>query len=205
MNALRLHSDAILLYKKGRFPSAFVSSILSQEEIGKMGMVNDFVWHSSIDGRSDEEEEKKWLKLLFMHPHKQTAFWRFSPLNDYKKATFRLMDEISNGKLEAQKQGATYVGLKRIKGEISHRGRIVDPFQITAKISRAQITKINDYLLVTGFGVRYEFYSLDNDHAEALFTKKVLNSLDREWKYRSNAAIKNLKAMHVAAKKLVNE
>ncbi|MBI2410173.1 AbiV family abortive infection protein [Candidatus Kaiserbacteria bacterium] len=50
-NAIRLHKDAISLYRDQRYPSSFLLSVLSQEEIGKAHMASDFVWHSRVDGR----------------------------------------------------------------------------------------------------------------------------------------------------------
>ncbi|NIE63033.1 AbiV family abortive infection protein [Burkholderia sp. Ax-1719] len=42
LNALRLHRDAILLFKAGSFPSAFQLSVLSLEEFAKAKWVEHY-------------------------------------------------------------------------------------------------------------------------------------------------------------------
>ena len=41
-NSLRLHEDAIILFNKHRFPSAYTLSVLSLEELGKYFSLEDF-------------------------------------------------------------------------------------------------------------------------------------------------------------------
>jgi len=186
-NALRLHYDAILLYEKGSYPSAFQLSILSQEEIGKMHIVNDFVWHSKVDGRM-LDFEKTWLDLLYKHPTKQYAFQKSSPLSN---PFSHLMEEISKGSLEVKKQSATYVGFGRRNGKILTKGKIKHPFLIGRNSAKEQITKINDYLLVTGVGIRFGQYTLDNEQVENRFkNKRHLNSLHKSWPHMSGQAIR---------------
>jgi len=171
-NALRLHYDAVTLYDDGRFPSAYYLSILSQEELGKMHIINDFVWHSRVDGRMPEFEEQ-WLELLYKHPHKQHSFLRNSPINNqWSPSGRKLMQEVFDGALEAKKQGAIYVGLKRNRGKIDMKGKIKHPYQISKQQTKEQITHINDYLLVTGVGVRHGQFSLDNEEIEAVLKNK---------------------------------
>lgn len=43
-NGIRLHKDAILLYKNKSYPSAIQISILSQEEIGKAFLLEDYIF-----------------------------------------------------------------------------------------------------------------------------------------------------------------
>jgi AbiV family abortive infection protein len=83
-NALRLHYDSIHLFKDDRYPSAYFLSVLSQEKLGKMNIIDDFIWHTRVDGRMPKFEEE-WLKLLHKHPQKQTAFIRHSPISNFSK------------------------------------------------------------------------------------------------------------------------
>lgn len=43
-NAVRLHEDAVLLFNRGRIPSALLMSALSMEEIGKYFMFEKVWW-----------------------------------------------------------------------------------------------------------------------------------------------------------------
>ena len=45
-NAVRLHEDAVLLFNRGRIPSALLMSALSMEEIGKYFIFEDVWWHN---------------------------------------------------------------------------------------------------------------------------------------------------------------
>lgn len=89
-NALRLHHDSIYLFNDDRYPSAYFLSVLAQEELGKMSIIDDFNWHSRVDGRMPKFEEE-WLKLLYKHSYKQTAFIRHSPISDFSKKGLDLM------------------------------------------------------------------------------------------------------------------
>lgn len=84
-NALRLHSDLILLFISGSFPSAFQLSVLTMEELAKAQWV-DHYYYSSVtnEGFPDADFEQEWLSLLYFHPEKQLAFvarniFEFSP------------------------------------------------------------------------------------------------------------------------------
>lgn len=198
-NALRLHNDAILLFKNKRYASAFALSIISQEEIGKMHMINDFVWHSRVDGRMPEYEEG-WLELLYKHPRKQCSFQNNTPLNNHKSKSYRITDEILAGKLEVKKHESLYVGLQRPRGKVQMDGKIKHPFNIKENIVKNQITKINDYLLVMGIGIINQFYCLDATPVETLFTKQLMKSLSNKWNYMSKNAKKQINDMERASK-----
>lgn len=201
-NALRLHNDSILLFKNKKYASALALSIISQEEIGKMHMINDFVWHSRIEGRMPEYE-KDWLELLYKHPRKQYSFQSNTPLNNHKTKSYKIMNEISLGRLEAKKHEALYVGLQRPKGKIQMNGKIKHPFDIKEKIVKDQITKINDYLLIMGLGIINEFYCLDGTPVETLFTRKLIRSLSKKWAYKSKEAQKHINSIEKSFKEKI--
>ena len=105
-NALRLHEDSILLFKRQRFPSAYALSVLSLEEIGKYFIIEDFVWHSRIDGRYPPEWEQKIVGLTYNHRHKQNRFASHVDLPMFAK---RAIKDIYDGKVENKKQDSIYV------------------------------------------------------------------------------------------------
>lgn len=132
-NALRFHIDSMILFKNHSYPSAFQLSILALEELAKAKWV-DHVYYSTITNNGFPKEndeyyeehvkfEQEWLNMLFQHPIKQKAFvgpeiFDFSP---------KFVNKINEKKLEFQKQQATYVGLKRSKGNVDTTSRISVP------------------------------------------------------------------------------
>lgn len=203
-NVIRLHYDAIALYQDTRYPSAYYLSILSQEELGKMHIINDFVWHSRIYGRA-LEFEKQWLDLLYKHPHKQYSFLKNSPINNQWSPRGRaLMKEVFSGILEAKKQGAIYVGLERHRGKINIKGKIKHPFQITEAKAKEQITSINDYLLVTGIGIRHGQFSLDNEEIEVMLkNKRFIRNNFTNWRNMSIPAKLRIRAIQKFFKEII--
>lgn len=191
-NALRLHSDAIALFGDKRYPSAFLLSILCQEEIGKMHIANDFVFHNNRPEDRDEKLEEEWLGLLYRHPHKQHSFLRNSPLGNIGSAKSRaLMQDVFDGALEVKKQTSTYVGLTRKGRKIDLKGKIKHPFQISKKAAQEQITNVNDYLLFIGLGARTGGWTQDIEDIERqIKSKQFIFSISKGWKHKSPATIK---------------
>ncbi len=181
-NALRLHSDAITLYKAGRYPSAYLLSVIAQEELGKMHIVNDFVWRAKTEGQVEGFEDK-WLELLYKHQSKQYAFLRNSPLNSpFSKKGLAITEGICRGSLEEMKHNSVYVGLRKHKGRVDKNGKVRHPHQIKKGITHSQITKINDYLLVVGIGIIYGQFDLDNGKVESILkNKKFLKAIRSNW------------------------
>lgn len=195
-NALRLHSDAIALYKDRRYPSAFFLSVLSQEEIGKMHLANDFVFYNRGLDR-DEALEEEWLGLLYKHPHKQHSFWRNSPLGPLASKRGRdMMQEVFDGALEGKKQSAVYVGLGRKGKKLDLKGRIKNPFQVTKKAAYSQITNINDYLLFIGLGARTGHWTQDIEDIERqIKSKSFITSISEGWPARSPSTLKRIREL----------
>jgi AbiV family abortive infection protein len=130
-NSLRLLKDAMALYEIGSYPTSFQLSILAIEEYAKAKWV-DHVYYTSItnNGLPDVVSEQEWLRILYSHTEKQSAFfwWEkfsFSP---------RLQKAISTGELDRSKQNATYVGLPK-------RGKQID---VNARVSLPSSFKRND-------------------------------------------------------------
>jgi AbiV family abortive infection protein len=207
-NALRLHRDAITLYEARSYPSAFYLSVLAQEEIGKMHIVNDFIFYNFTTGEPRknivgiEKFEEEWLGLLYKHTRKQYAFIRNNPMQGQllfrkgKPIIRKTAQEASDGTFEIKKQEAVYVGLKRIRGKIDAKGKIRHPFQMTKKTAQEQITKINDYFLVMGIGIKYNQYSLDGSNMEnELKSKRFVTAIFLHWNHRSISAIRQIRSI----------
>ena len=154
-----------------------------------MHIVNDFVWTAHDTGQAEEFEDE-WLQLLYKHPDKQYAFLRNSPLSDqFSKRGLAIMEGVFKGALEAKKHNAVYVGLSRNKGKVDKLGKVKHPYQVKKEITKQQITKINDYLLVTGLGIRFGQFTLDNEEVEAVLkNKQFLKANYANWSTMSRKA-----------------
>ena len=185
-NALRLHFDAIYLYDNQSHPTAFYLSVLAQEEIGKFYILDDFVWHSRIDGRYSERQEKEILRLTFSHPRKQVNFILRSGF-DVDRNFFgkKFIDNVFSRELEIKKQNSIYVGLPRRGRNIDMNGRINNPITISKNQSQKQITIVNNYFLDFISGVVGGFYTCDNEDLEEIISKELLLKLKSNWGFRS--------------------
>ena len=177
-NALRLHSDAILLHHYGSYPSAFQLSILSLEELAKAKAVAH-VHYSDLTNDGDgstgmnEDWEQKWLACLYSHPWKQEAFIG-RDVFDYSPALLRF---IQSKDLEARKQTATYVGLPKKGKAVDVNARISTPERIKEKEARRFISLMNaEFLHIYSvcqsggyFGVASADELIDVDEHQVLF------------------------------------
>lgn len=182
-NALRLHFDAVALYRQQKHPSAFLLSVLSQEEIGKAHMISDFVWRS-WEHRFEEKEEEEFLGLLYKHPLKQGAFLRNSDRGMKLLTTEsgrKIYEDVFNGALEAKKQEAAYVGLRKEKGKIDIKGKVNCPIKISRAATEKQISHIHDYLVDTCAGVIADQYELDISDIKRIYNRRLYKQLRSRW------------------------
>lgn len=184
-NAIRLHEDAILLFDNGSYPSAYALSVLSLEEIGKYYQLDDFTWHSRIEGRFLPEEEEQWLGQAYQHRAKQSMFASVMRLPGFAKRAFR---EMCDGKLEKKKQDAIYVGLRRVGRKVDTRGRINVPSKVSEGAAAKQITCVNDFLVVWAGGVLGGCYAVEQTESEGLLTAQLVARLRQKWPTMSAAA-----------------
>jgi AbiV family abortive infection protein len=202
-NAVRLHGDAIHLYKDQRYSSAFQLSVISQEEIGKAHIASDFVWHSRVDGRYPLNLEKEIIDLLYKHPVKQGAFLRnsdfgFSLLTT--KQGRKIYDGVFNGELENQKQNATYVGLTKTNKKPNIKGKVLQP-TITRLKAQKQITIVNDYLIHMTSGHIIGSHELDITDVKRVLNRRLMKELLHDWKVISPG----IKTWLINAKKFAKE
>ncbi len=183
-NGLRLHDDAILLFNNKSYPSAYLLSVLSLEEIGKSIALEDYVWNNAVNGRSPEYDQE-FIKHIYNHEFKQVRFARNSD------APFNCSKAVSNifeGNLDSEKQASTYVGLRKIKGKIDYDGKIVNPLKTTQKKVLGQITIVNDYLVVLAISCIKGTHSADLLEIESFFTHEFVNRLRKQWPIMSKRA-----------------
>jgi len=157
-NAVRLHEDAVLLFKNDRIPSALQMSALSMEEIGKYFMYEDVWWHNRTEGTWSIEDMQQFLRAAYAHASKQA--W-FASHVDSPFASKPLLRILQTGKLENIKQRATYVGMPRKGKDINFDKRLTSPRQTSRRRAEGFITMVNDYIIDLAVGVRKGYYTLD--------------------------------------------
>jgi AbiV family abortive infection protein len=190
-NSLRLHEDAIILFNKHRFPSAYTLSVLSLEELGKYFSSEDFIFHSRVDGRYSPQDEEKFINLIYQHRYKQN---KFAYQIDYPGFLYfpgfakRLIKEIYAGEIEKSKQDSIYVGLYR-KNNI--KGKISTPLsRITEQKAEKQITNLNDFILCFVLGFLKGLYNVDIPDLEKILTNNLILRLEEQWPLQSASAAK---------------
>lgn len=181
-NGLRLHFDSILLFENKSYPSAFQLSVLALEEFSKSYWVEHY-YYSSItnDGFPNKDFEQKWLRLLYLHPRKQSAFFGWGISSDYNS---KFIASVENGELELRKQKATYVGLTKQKKDVDVNGRISLPTQIKNKDAKQMISLLNDYLKDMCDMKDYYTFHCDIAEKDELLNIDLKNKLDN-WKFKS--------------------
>ncbi len=188
-NALRLHFDSILLFDNESYPSAYFLSILSLEELGKVTMLDNFVWHSRIDGRYGAHEEQRSIDRIFQHQTKQNVFATNAEWFVPKK----LLQDFRNGKIEVMKQNAVYVGLTRKNRKSDLNGKVLTPYDVGMPKARRQITVVNDFLVDLTMGTMAQVYGIDTEEVESMLNENLLAELTERWKFRGRTASKRVK------------
>lgn len=187
-NAIRLHLDSIKLFKAKSYPSAYLLSILSQEELGKAFSLEDYVFYErTTPGRSSYQHleehkkfEREYIGLLYKHPWKQAGFMRFLE-GSYTPSMWKRLEKVGKGDLEAAKQKATYVGLKKKNGKPNLSGKIDSPFEFNKSTALNQITKINDSLIKLVVGQILGYYGYDNEKIVMQLSRRLYRKLITQW------------------------
>jgi AbiV family abortive infection protein len=188
-NALRLHFDSILLFEHESYPSAYFLSILALEEFGKYTLLDDFVWHSRIDGR--RKDELKDIDLILQHQLKQRVFaW---DAEDFIPK--RILDDFRSGRLEVLKQNAVYVGLERRQRKTNLKGKVIVPYNVGKEKAKRQITIVNDFLIDLTLSVMKEIYIIDTEGVELMLNDDLLRDLTDNWKFKGRKAISRIKQL----------
>jgi AbiV family abortive infection protein len=162
-NAVRLHEDAILLFKNDRIPSALQMSVLSIEEIGKYFMFEDVWWHNRTGSTWSIEDMQQFLRGAYSHTSKQG--W-FAGQVDSPFVSKPLLRVLQTGKLEGIKQKATYVGMPRKGRNINFDKRLTSTKQTSRRVAADFITMVNDYIIDLAVGIRKGYFSLDIPEVE---------------------------------------
>ncbi|MFY9462765.1 MAG: AbiV family abortive infection protein [Candidatus Sungiibacteriota bacterium] len=190
-NALRFHFDSIALFKNQSYPSCFLLEVLAIEEIGKMFLLEDLWWHSVIEGKREEKEEKEWLNFMYSHRFKQNFFVR----NFDASLKKRLSHVIVRGDLDILKQKSTYVGLRRQGKSIHLNKHIENPLDITKRMAEKLITDVSDELLVFIQGCIKGVYSVETKSVSRILCSDLFARLVAAWTMKSKRTASRLKML----------
>lgn len=190
-NALRLHFDSIFLFENDSYPSAYFLSVLALEELGKVTILDNFVWHTTTSGRRSARDEQESIDRIFQHQLKQRIF-----ANDAERfVPKKLLDSFRNGKVEVLKQNAVYVGLARKGRKTDLNGKVISPYDVGLPKARRQITIVNDFLIDLALGTIKEVYLIDNEYVESMLNEELLVELMGRWKFRGRKATARIKQL----------
>ena len=191
-NALRLHIDSILLFENKSYPTAYYLSIISLEELGKIFLLTDFLFHSRVDGRynsyKDPEiikilgnniEEGYFKKVIYNHLQKQSRFVRTFD-SDYKPRN-KYLKQMLDGILEQKKQKSLYVGLNRCKNKIDMKGRINNPQKVAKSNVEYQISLVHRSLLELVICVSQDVWTTDSDYLDEYLNEGIYYELKAKW------------------------
>lgn len=177
-NGIRLHQDAISLFRLRSYPTAYFLSILSLEEFGKADALSHFLFYWS-ESPLTEKELQDWFLELYKHPFKQKAFYRGRLTMSSLK---RLESEWKKiGMIEMLKQNSAYVGLPKNNRLVNLKGKINNPFKVKKEKAEKQITVINDYLIELTLGQIHKHLGIDNEGVQKLLNRKFLSKLYGRW------------------------
>ncbi len=200
LNGLRLHKDAITLFKVGSFPSSLALSILSQEEIGKSFLMSEVIFQN-IDNEGIGEEESVLL-LQSMLSHKTKQGWFSREVGDFFKYKYgskkrsKIYNDVLSGKIEEDKQNSIYVGLTKTKNKLNlQKGKVIDPkARIKAKQAETHITRVNDFVIELIEMTRRGLGGVNVEEVNNVLTMELVVDLERMWPTKSIASKRKLSA-----------
>lgn len=187
-NAIRLHLDSIAMFNNGAsYPTALQLSILAQEELGKAFLLEETVFRTWSKEWPEDFQKETVRDALRQHKLKQGWFNRFAVdfTARHRMVISRFTTDVVSGKLEDQKQNATYVGLTNEvvggKKKVNLSGKITHPWSIKPSDPERQITRVNDLLIVYTEGFIRGVYSTDIYDIATHMTKKLVDELCNQW------------------------
>jgi|GEM_PF-1384720 len=197
-NSLRLHLDAIRLYKYKSYASALALSILAMEELSKAYIFEDIAWHAVVDGVPIDSSLVISKSILQSHKIKHKVFTnrvfslgRIGRNNNIERKGNVFWKTVQSDRLERLKQQALYADLtfKDRKGV----QRISNPAAIKHESPKKIITIINDYLIDLAVGILGDWYVIDSEFIAAQIHRSLLRKLIKTWPYRGLVGIEAIK------------
>lgn len=202
-NSINLHFDSIYLYKIGSFGSSFYLSCISAEELGKLFILSDFLYHTRIEGSyndyKDEElikifgkdvEEGYFRKLVYNHIAKQKKIaemtWSLFTISS------KYFDNVFNGDLEIRKQNSIYVGLQRLGRKINLKSKINNPNTFNENSTKSQITQMHQLFLELTISVTTDQWTTDSFMTDDFINIDIYEELKTKWQINNDKLLSRL-------------
>lgn len=196
-NAIRLHIDSIKLFKEGSLPSAYALSILAQEEIGKSFLMAEVIFQD-VDGLGmDKEEANITLKSMLSHKTKQGWFSRQADdiFKYHGKKYPKIVQDISNGKLDEEKQNSIYVGVTKTHNKVNLlSGKVIIPsHRVKSQKVSWHITRVNDFIIEFSEGIWRDIAMIELEGIERVLTLDMAMKLEKLWPAKSKESTVKLR------------
>jgi AbiV family abortive infection protein len=173
-NVLSLQNDALLIYKAKSFGTALFMSVIAQEELGKVFIIDDLIYHNRYGEVSVDDVNKYYFgeKAFFNHKIKQIESYSMkSPFGTKKEQKF--IEYVISGKLEKLKQESLYVGLINK----SYKGRILTPKNVTKLKAKDHLNFVNNLLIEIAEWKINQSGLFDGLFIDNLINRKLLKKL----------------------------
>jgi len=177
-NSIRLHFDAITMYNNHSLPTAYFLSVISLEELGKIFILEDLIYHARYSNRNEKIELER-IKFTYSHVKKQKIFL----IDASYRMPIKFFDMIYNGGIEIMKQNSLYVGFPKNR-KIDIKDKINNPLNISKSIVKKQITIMNNSILDLVEGVLEENYIVELGDDKRIFNKALVSKLNKSWSHR---------------------
>jgi AbiV family abortive infection protein len=191
-NCLRLHQDAIMLFKSGSYSSAYFLSVIALEEMGKVLWIDFTIFQTRVSDM-DRDGQELFLKSIFQHSHKQGIF-----VHELGSDQPPISKMLKDNTLETKKQNSLYVGLPKKGKNINWDGKIIVPRMVSINAVSKQITILNDALLELILGCIKRTTSVDGKLLFNSMDQKMYYRLMINWEHmskRTNSRLKKLEAI----------
>jgi AbiV family abortive infection protein len=209
-NSLRLNHDSITMYKNESYATSLQLAVLAQEELGKAFLLEETVFRTGTKEWLPSFQHETLQRAFSHHKLKQSWFNRFAEdftSHSSKALQSKFTKDILSGKLDEQKQNATYTGLPRLSKGFNLKGRIITPRTTSADLAARQITRFNDLVVVYAEGFSRGIYGSDVYEIAKEMNQDLVQYLNDLWPQRgrdAKAVIKILEKSSVIENPLSN-
>jgi AbiV family abortive infection protein len=165
-NSITLLKDAIFLFKRNSFSSAFFLSIISLEEFAKVFILDDLYYYKTTEAVFDNKDDIMIRESFKNHKFKHKKFMT----NMGIAIPGNWMNVLNNKNLEILKQNAIYVDID-------------NPLNIKKQNVIEIITIVFKSIIYLINGLKNGYYTLCIDDINLIITPKQFYNLKRSWKF----------------------
>ncbi|HUI89183.1 MAG TPA: AbiV family abortive infection protein [Anaerolineales bacterium] len=195
-NPLRLHFDSLQLYRGKSYASVLAPSILAREELAKVFLLENQLWHEPID-HTKMHSEWDLLKEFLRSRRIQRSISADEAFQPEKltldgdmvvRASNRFREISRSGKLELRKQRSLYVGIWRTP-TTAEKDRIENPPSIRQNTPEKKITVVSDDLTDLILKSIDELSEIQSPGLQVVAGNRPLRRVMNAWRYRRTVAL----------------